>query len=169
MRALFITANGFEDLELFCPLYRLLEAGVEADVAASVIGPLRGKHGYEVRAGKTFSQARSSDYDLLILPGGLAPQTVRKDELALKLVREYHSQDKPLAAICHGPQILISAGLVAGRKMTAYYKVQPELAAAGAQVLDEPVVVEGRLITSRVLSDLPYFCREIMKAIGNPS
>ena len=82
------------------------------------------------------------------------------------LVWEYFRQDKPLAAICHGPQVLISAGLAAGRKMTAYHKVQPELAAAGAQVQDVPVVVDGRLITSREPKDLPFFCREIMKALG---
>lgn len=167
MRVLFITAGGFEDLELFCPMYRLLEAGLDVDVAAATTATIKGKHGYKISPSITISRVKSSDYDLLVLPGGNAPQTVRKDEQALSLVREYFSRDKPLAAICHGPQILISAGLVTGRRMTAYHKVQTELAAAGAQVTDEPVVVDGRLITSRVPSDLPYFCREIMIAIDN--
>lgn len=167
MKALIITANLFEDLELFYPLYRLAEAGVEVNVAAGDVEMLKGKHGYQIRSNVAFSSAKSSDYSLLVLPGGLAPQTVRKNEQALRLAREFFSQDKPVAAICHGPQILISAGLVTGRKMTAYYKVQTELTAAGAKVTDEPVVVDGRLITSRVPSDLPYFCREMMIAIGN--
>lgn len=167
MRVLFITANGFEDMELFCPMYRLLEAGLEVDVAADTSATLMGKHGYKISPNITISKAKSSDYNLLVLPGGNAPQMVRKDEQALALVREYFSQDKPLAAICHGPQILISAGLVTGRNMTAYHNVQTELAAAGAKVTDEPVVVDGRLITSRVPSDLPYFCREMMIALGN--
>ena len=167
MKALLITANLFEDLELFYPLYRLAEAGVEVDVASGDVELLKGKHGYQIRSNVAFSSAKSGDYSLLLLPGGRAPQTVRKNEQALRLVREFFDQDKLVAAICHGPQILISAGLVAGRNMTSFIKVQPELAEAGAQVQDKPVVVDGKLITSREPSDLPFFLREIIKAIGS--
>ncbi|GAB6274499.1 MAG: hypothetical protein STSR0004_13620 [Peptococcaceae bacterium] len=84
----------------------------------------------------------------------------------MTLVKKFFTQEKLVAAICHGPQILISAGLVVGRRMTAYKKVQPELSAAGAIVIDDPVVIDGRLITSREPADLPLFGREIIKALG---
>lgn len=165
LRALFVTAGGFEDMEFFCPYYRLQEAGLEIDVASAETGLLKGIRGYQVEANLSFNRVDPSLYDLLVFPGGRAPQTVRRDEKALQLVRDYWARNKPVAAICHGPQILISAGLVAGRRMTAYHKVQPELAEARAIVQDVPVVVDGMLITSRQPQDLPFFNREVIRVL----
>jgi protease I len=164
-KALMVTGDGFEDMELYYPLYRLQEAGWEVQVAAARTGTIKGIHGYTVRSELTFDQSPAA-YDLLVLPGGRAPRQVREDDRALALVRAYWASRRPLAAICHGPQILIAAGLVAGRRMTAYHTVQKELTAAGALVEDAPVVVDGRLVTSRGPNDLPYFARAVFEVVA---
>ena len=166
MKALFISAQGYEDIELFYPFYRLKEAGLEVDLASVETGPLKGIHGYQIQANFQVSGMEASNYGILVLPGGRAPQTLRNNENVLTLVKKFFTQEKLVAAICHGPQVLISAGLVGGRRMTAYKKVQPELSTAGAIVIDDPVVIDGRLITSREPVDLPLFGREIIKALG---
>lgn len=165
MRALIVSADQFEDTELLVPLYRLQEAEVEVDVAALRRGPIEGKHGYRVEADRAVNELDAGDYDLLILPGGKAPAALREDEQVLALARAFVEADKPVASICHGAQILISAGLVKGRTATAYEDVQPELAEAGATVKDEPLVVDGNLITSRHPGDLPHFTRAIMERV----
>jgi len=163
MRALILSADGFEDTELLVPLYRLQEANIDVDVASVSRRTLRGKHGYEVESTRTVQDLAADEYDLLILPGGRAPATLREHRQVLQLARDFFTQDKLVAAICHGPQILIAAGLVKGRTATAYETVQGELETAGARVRDEEVVVDGNLITSRTPRDLPAFMREIMR------
>ena len=127
MRVLMISADNFEDTELLVPLYRLQEAEIDVDVAAPAPGTIKGKHGYEVKANRSVDDVAADDYDLLVLPGGKAPATLRTNERVLALARDFFARDKPVGAICHGPQILVSAGLVEGRSATAYAKVQPEL------------------------------------------
>ena len=166
MRVLILSTNGFEDTELLVPLYRLREARVDVDIAAPEPGVIEGKHGYRVEASLGIGRVLADDYDMLILPGGKAPATLRKDERVLAFVQQLFAARKPVAAICHGPQILDSAGVLAGRKVTAYSKVQTELAAEGIDVRDEEVVVDGNLITSRQPEDLPAFCREIVRRLG---
>jgi len=166
MKALVVTGDGFEDMELYYPLYRLQEAGWEVDVAAARAGVVKGMHGYTARADLTFDGAVAAAYDLMVLPGGRAPRQLRTDERALSLIRAYWELHRPLAAICHGPQILVAAGLVAGRRLTGYHTVQKELAAAGALVEDVPAVVDGMLVTSRVPEDLPHFARAMFEILG---
>lgn len=166
MRALIVSADGFEDTELLVPWYRLREAGIEVDIASSRPGTFSGKHGYEVTAGIGVGDVDAERYDLLLLPGGKAPAKLREDQRLLDIARKFFADDRPVAAICHGPQILVSAGLLKGRAATCYKTVATELQEAGADYQDRELVVDGNLITSRQPDDLPAFTREIMRRIG---
>ena len=165
MKALIISADNFEDTELLVPYYRLKEAGVEVAVASLSRKAIKGKHGIEVAVDKTLDEVNPDDYAILILPGGAAPALVRKEAKALEIARSFFARGKPVAAICHGPQILISAGLLQGRRATCYKSVADELKKAGALYEDREVVVDANLVTSRQPADLPAFMRETMKQI----
>ncbi len=165
MKALIISADNFEDTELLVPYYRLKEEGIEMDIASINKGKIKGKHGYEVEVNKTLKEIKPDQYDILILPGGKAPESIRKEKEALDIARHFFERNKPVAAICHGPQILISAGLLKGRHATCYKTVASELKESGAIYEDREVVVDENLITSRQPSDLPSFLREIIKKI----
>lgn len=165
MKALIISADNFEDSELLVPYYRLKEEGIDIDIASIKKGKIKGKHGYEVEANKTLGEVNPDDYDILILPGGKAPEEIRKEKAAHNVARHFFEKGKPVAAICHGPQTLISAGLLKGRHATCYRTVADEMKASGAIYEDKEVVVDGNLITSRQPSDLPAFLRELIKKI----
>jgi len=165
MKALIISADAYEDSELLVPYYRFLEDGIEVDIASMKKQPIKGKRGYEVEVTKTLAEVRPEDYDILVLPGGKAPEAVRREPAAVEIARDFFRKDKPVAAICHGPQTLITAGLLKGRHATCYRTVVDELKAAGAIYEDNEVVVDGNLVTSRRPSDLPAFMRETMKLI----
>ena len=165
MRALIISADNFEDTELLVPFYRLREEGIDVDVASLGIGKIKGTHGYEVDVNLFLKDVDPSAYDLLFLPGGKAPGTLRKEKEALQIARAFFKENKPVAAICHGPQTLISAGLLQGRRATCYKTVAREMREAGAAYEDRDVVVDGNLVTSRQPSDLPAFLREMMKLL----
>jgi protease I len=170
MKALILAADGFEDSELLYPYYRLLEAGIETDLAGPEAGPLTGKHGTTVEAGMKFADtAVVEGYDLLLLPGGKGPETVRLDEAAVRTTKAMVSSQKLVAAICHGAQVLISAEALGGKRATCWKGIRDDLRAAGAEYADEEVVVDGNLITSRCPRDLPAFCREIFKALSAAS
>ncbi|NVN92725.1 MAG: type 1 glutamine amidotransferase [Desulfuromonadales bacterium] len=162
MKALILSANNFEDLELLVPLYRLQEAGYGVDIAASETGSISGKHGYAVLVDKIFVDVDPADYAVLILPGGKAPAEIRDKPSVQTIVRAFFNADKPVGAICHGPKILVSAGLLNGRRATCCRTVAKYLQDAGAEYLDSEVVVDGRLVTSRQPDDLPAFMRELM-------
>jgi protease I len=166
MKALIISADNFEDSELLVPYYRLKESGVEVTVASLSRGAITGKHGYEVAVDKTLDEISSDDYALLVLPGGEAPVVVREESKALEIARSFFARSKPVAAICHGPQILVSAGLLRGRRATCYRSVVDELKEAGALYEDREVVVDANLVSSREPADLPAFMRETMKQLG---
>jgi len=165
MKALIISADNFEDTELLFPYYRLKEEGIHVDIASINKGKIKGKHGYEVEIDKSLRDIRPDDYEILILPGGKAPEVIRREKEALHIARHFFEKNKPVAAICHGPQTLVSANLLKGRHATCYRTVADELRASGAVYEDREVVVDGNLITSRQPSDLPSFMREIIKAI----
>ena len=166
MKALILSANDFEDTELLVPLYRLRELGFTVDVASLSRENIRGKHGYEVPVNKVFKDVAPAEYGVLILPGGKAPAAIRNDPAVQEIARTFINERKPVAAICHGPQILISAGLLKGRHATCYEAVVTELREAGALYEDSEVVVDGQLVTSRTPEDLPAFCRELVRLIG---
>ncbi|MCX7913204.1 MAG: type 1 glutamine amidotransferase [Thermodesulfovibrionales bacterium] len=165
MKALIISADNFEDTELLVPFYRLKEEGIEVDIVSMKKGKIRGKHGYEIEANKNLKDINPQDYNILILPGGKAPEVIRKEKEALDIARHFFEKNKPVAAICHGPQTLISAGLLKGRHATCYRTVAEELKASGAIYEDKEVVVDGNLITSRQPSDLPAFLREMIRLL----
>jgi protease I len=170
IRAVVLTADKFEDLEVLYPYFRLIEEGIQVDISSPMKEQIHGEHGYSVEPTKTFDEVNPEDYGILFLPGGDpdgAPMTVRKHPKAQSIAREFMQKNKPVASICHGPYTLISAGVVQGRKMTSFWGdgVPQELVNAGAQYTDAEVVVDGNLITSRFPGDLPAFMRETMKMI----
>ena len=169
MRALIITADLFEDSELNVPFHALLKAGLDIDIASFKKGVITGKHGLRLEATVTLDEVDPKRYDILILPGGKAPAALRKEPKALEIARYFFEHDKPVAAICHGPQILISAGLLRGREATGYKSIKEELEAAGAVYRDEKVVIDQNLITSRNPADLDDFVGAIKKCLRNLS
>lgn len=165
MKILILSADNFEDSELLVPYYRFLEEGFQVEIASMKKETITGKHGYEVAADKTLEEVEPDRYDLLLLPGGKAPKTLRNQRAAQEIARKFFAAGKPVAAICHGPQVLVSAGLLNGRKATCYRTVAAELEEAGAQHLNREVVVDGNLVTARQPADIPAFMREIMKML----
>lgn len=166
MRVLIISADHFEDSELLFPFYRLKEEGLEVDIASIARGKINGKHGYEVAVDMALRDVDPNEYDVLILPGGNAPATLRKEQAAIEIAKNFSRRNKLIAAICHGPQILITAGVLKGRHATCHHSVAEELQEAGALYEDREVVVDGNLVTSRQPSDLPAFMREIVGILG---
>ena len=165
MKALIISADNFEDSELLFPYYRLQEENIEVDIASIKKGKIKGKHGYEIDANKDLKEIRPGDYDILILPGGKAPEKIRKEKEALEIAKYFFEKNRPVSAICHGPQTLITAGLLKGRHATCYKSVASEMKEAGALYEDKEVIVDGNLVTSRQPSDLPAFMRETLKLL----
>ncbi|HUJ17638.1 MAG TPA: type 1 glutamine amidotransferase domain-containing protein [Nitrospirota bacterium] len=167
MKALFISADRYDDAELLVPSYRFLEEGIKVDIASmKKKEPIKGKHGYDMNVTKTLAEVRPDDYDILVLPGGDVAEAVRKEPKAVEIARDFFKKEKPVAAICQGPQTLIAAGLLKGRHATGSQAIVDELISAGAIfVEDEDVVVDGNLVTSRRPADLPAFMRETMKMI----
>ncbi len=170
IKALILTANKFEDMELFFPYFRLLEAGVKVDVAAPAKGHIVGEHGYGYDVEKTFNEVNPEGYNLLVIPGGSpdgAPSVVRKDAKAQEIAKSFFHSDKPVSSICHGPWLLASSGLVKGRRLTSYWYdgVPEDIKKAGGIYVDEEVVVDKNLVTSRYPGDLPAFMRETMRMV----
>jgi protease I len=166
VRALIVSADRFEDSELSEPLFQLQAKGVQVDIAAPQQGFITGKHGHRVRAGLAFEEVEAGDYDLLVLPGGKAPALLQQNPAAVAIARHFLATNRPVAAICHGPQVLIDTGLLAGRSATGYKKIKQELVAAGVNYQDREVVVDGKLITSRQPSDLPAFMQAIFQLLA---
>ncbi|MEM0450875.1 MAG: type 1 glutamine amidotransferase domain-containing protein [Nitrososphaerota archaeon] len=155
VRIAIVAGPEFEDLELLYPYYRFLEEG--ADV--KVIGPEKrsyaGKHGLQISVDATFDEVRPQDFDALFIPGGWMPDRVRRDRKAVEWIREFFLSGRPVGAICHGPQLLISARVLSGYRLTAVSAIKDDLEYAGAIYVDEPVVRDRNLVTSRVPPDLP--------------
>jgi protease I len=170
IRAVILTADKFEDMELFFPYFRLIEEGVSVDIAAPTKGEIEGENGYRLNVEMTFNDINPDDYDILLLPGGSpvgAPTTVRRNPKAQTIAKAFFAKGKPVCAICHGPYTLISAGLLKGRRATGFWGdgVPDEIKKAGAEYVDAEVVVNGNLVTSRYPLDLPAYMREMMKLV----
>ncbi len=162
-RILMVVDDVYEDLELWYPKLRLLEAGVHVTVA----GPqaektYSGKHGYPCRSDAAIDDMEASDFQGLVLPGGFMPDKLRRDPKVLKLVRECAAADKLVAAICHGGWIAISAGVYRGVRVTGSPGIKDDLVNAGAHWHDAPVVVDRHFISSRKPDDLPEFMKAIL-------
>ncbi|UCH81890.1 MAG: type 1 glutamine amidotransferase [Nitrospiraceae bacterium] len=167
MKVLIISADNFEDSELLYPYYRLQEEKIDVDIASIATDKIKGKKGYEVNVDKRIDDVDPESYDLLILPGGKAPAVLRKVNKVIEIASHFIKNNKPIAAICHGPQILISTGLLSGRHATCYMSVAPELKDVGTNYDDREVVVDGNIVTSRKPGDLPAFMRETLKLLNS--
>ncbi len=157
----------YEDLELWYPLLRLREAGAETLVVGP--GPARthaSKHGYEVEVDKFAKDVNAADFDAVIIPGGYAPDRMRRHPAMVNLVKKAVQAGKVVAAICHAGWMLASAEVLRGRNVTGFFAIKDDLIHAGANYRDAEVVVDGKLITSRQPGDLPAFCRAIIAALG---
>jgi protease I len=162
-KVLIIIENGFEESELLYPYYRFQEEGYKIDIVGPKAGETYlGKHGFPIKSDFSPAEVNVNEYDVIIIPGGTAPDKMRINEELIKIVREAYERGKVIAAICHGPQMLIEANILRGKKVTCWKSIITDLKNAGATFIDAPVVVDGNLITSRFPADLPKFCKEII-------
>lgn len=168
-KAIVLTADKFEDMEVYYPVFRLLEEGWQVDIAAPKKEKINGEFGYATfMPDKIIDDVDPDKYDLLIIPGGSpdgAPATVRTIKKAQEITKSFFAKNKPVASICHGPWTLVSAGVVKGKHLTSYWHdgVPEEIKKAGGIWADKEVVVDGKLVTSRWPADLPAFMRETLK------
>jgi len=163
-----LAADGFEKVELTVPMYALRLAGATVDVISLRHGRIRGVNLHEpasrVGVDKTVEEADPEDYDALLLPGGfINPDLLRQSQRAREFVRAFDSAGKPIASLCHGPWVLASAGLLQGRTVTSWPGIRDDLVNAGATWLDQPVVLDGNLVTSRGPQDLKPFVQEVIR------
>jgi protease I len=164
-KILMITGKDYDDSEVLYPYYRLLEEGYDVDVASVEKTEVPGKYHFMIQANLKFDEVNTKDYIGLVIPGGKAPEKLRIIEDVKKIVCEFEESKKPIAAICHGQQILISANVLSGKNATCYPGIRDDLKNAGANYLDEPVVVCDNLVTSRRPDDLPYFMKAFISIL----
>ena len=166
-----LTEEGFEQVELTSPLEALKNAGAQADVISPKSGKIKAWNhtdwGIEIDVDKELSTVSPDDYDALVLPGGVMnPDKLRQNKEAVAFVSAFLDEGKPVAAICHGPQVLIETGMISGRNMTSYPSLQTDLKNAGVNWTDEEVVVDKGLVTSRTPDDLPAFNKKMIEEIA---
>jgi protease I len=166
-RVAVLAENNYQELELWYPLLRLREAGAETFVVGTgSASTYKSKGGYPVNVDLEAGEVSANDIDAVIVPGGYAPDLMRRYEDVLRLVRDAFDQGKVVAAICHAGWVLASAGVLKGKQATCVPAIKDDVVNAGATYLDAEVVRDGNLITSRVPSDLPAFCRMIIRSLN---
>ena len=156
----------YEDLELWYPVYRFREAGAKVTIVGGGAAGYASKHGYPVTPDAPADQVNAAEIDAVIIPGGYAPDRMRRHRAMVDLVRDAFARGKVVAAICHGGWMLVSADVLRGRKATGFFAIKDDLVNAGARYEDREVVRDGNLVTSRKPDDLPAFCRTILQAIA---
>lgn len=161
-----LAENYYEDLELWYPKLRLEEEGARVTVIGAGDKSYRSKHGYEVTADASIKDVSIDGFDGVVIPGGYAPDHMRRHAAMVDFVRKADDQGKVIAAICHAGWLLISAGILQGRKVTGFFSIKDDLINAGASYEDAPVVRDNNLITSRFPGDLPEFCKAIIEEIS---
>ncbi len=155
----------YQEHEFWYPFWRMKEAGAKVTVVGTGAKEYHSKIGLPAPGGVAAESVSAGDFDAVIVPGGFAPDRMRRNAAMLKLVRDCHSQGKVVAAICHAGWVLVSAGILKGKKATCVSAIKDDVVNAGATYVDQEVVREGNLITSRTPDDLPAFCREIISAL----
>jgi protease I len=166
-RVAVLAENMYEDLELWYPLIRLREAGAEVSVVAPTAGATyKSKHGLEVKADLSAEDAKAKQFDAVVIPGGFAPDYMRRSEAMVRFVKDANDEGKVVAAICHAGSMLVSAKVLKGKTVTCYKSIKDDVVNAGGNYVDRAVVRDGDLITSRVPDDLPAFCGEIIAALS---
>jgi protease I len=161
-----LVEDAYQVLEVWYPYLRLREAGIDTVlVGTGTKKEYKSKEGYPAAEELPIKKARPDDFSGVVIPGGYAPDILRRHEAVNNFVRDMYKGAKVVAAICHGGWVLVSAGVLKGKKATAFYAIKDDMVNAGADFLDKEVVVDGNLITSRNPYDLPAFCRQILRKI----
>jgi len=171
-RVLIVATDGFEESELFGPLQILRDRGAEVKLASPDLKPIQATvhddPGKTIRPDLTVEDVRVEDYDALILPGGVRnPDQLRTNKAAIELIRAFADAGKPVAAICHGPWLLVEADLLRGRTATSWPSIRTDMKNAGAIVVDQPAVTDGNIVTSRNPDDVPAFTEAVIVLIEN--
>jgi protease I len=161
-----LLAEGVEDLEFYVPMMRLQEEGAEVLAAGLDMNAVRGKNGLEIKPTTTITALNPDELYALILPGGWAPDKLRRYPVVIELVQKIHAAGKVIGIICHGGLVPISAGILQGKKATGSLGIKDDLINAGALWVDEPAFREENLVWGRVVADIPDFCRELVAALG---
>ncbi|HEY2933975.1 MAG TPA: type 1 glutamine amidotransferase domain-containing protein [Acidobacteriota bacterium] len=162
MKALILVESNYEDLEVWYPKLRLIEAGCEVKVAGTGEKNYASKHGYPCPVDGNVEDFKADQFEILVVPGGWAPDRLRRYPAVLDLVRDFARLEKIIGAICHAGWVLVSANVIRGRRMTSVPAIKDDMKNAGAIWLDEPVVVDGNFVSAQVPKDLPEFCRQIL-------
>lgn len=163
--ALFV-ADHYNDFEVWIPYYRLLEAGVEVVLAGAAKAEYKSKHGIPCQAVAAYQDLKAADFAGLVIPGGYAPDIIRRSKEALAFTAAMDKAGKVIAFICHAGWVPISAGILKGRTVTSFVGIKDDVVNAGAKWVDKEVAIDKNLISSRTPADLPAFCRELVKALG---
>ncbi|MHB8864408.1 MAG: DJ-1/PfpI family protein [Pirellulaceae bacterium] len=179
-KVLVVIGDFSEGMETYYMIYRLVEEGITPVVAAAKVKLLQTvvhdfdpqysnyteKLGYFIQTDMAYADVKAADYDALLVPGGRGPEEARQDEAALNIARHFLDNQLPIGAMCHGPQLLYAARPLKGRRMAAYPGIRADVEAVGATFVDEPVVVDGALVTSRGWPDLPYFMPKFLDVLA---
>lgn len=160
-----LVENMYQEAEGLVPYYRLQEAGYQVDVIGPEARTYTSKHGYPLQANVAAAEARPEDYEAVIIPGGFAPDYLRRNQDVVNFVRRMAAQGKVVAAICHAAWVLVEADVLRGRRCTSFYSIRTDVQNAGGLWEDSPTVVDGNLVTARVPADLPTFCKTIIRLL----
>ena len=165
-RIAILVDNIYQDQEVWYPYFRFKEAGAQVVTVAAKAGETyTSKHGYPITSDVTYDSVRAADFDGVIVPGGYAPDIIRRHSAANRFVHDMDKQGKLVASICHGPWVLCSAEILKGRRATCFFAIKDDVIHAGAKYEDAEVVIDGNLVTSRKPEDLPAFCRASIEVL----
>ncbi|MGB0175013.1 MAG: type 1 glutamine amidotransferase domain-containing protein [Acholeplasmataceae bacterium] len=165
-RIAILVENLYDDFELYYPYYRLLEEGFTVDLMGVKKGEAyKSKHGLPAITTHAVTDVKASDYDGLVIPGGFSPDYMRRSKDIIAFVRNLDALEKPIASICHGPWLMISACNIKGKKLTCYHSIKDDVVNAGALYVDDVVVVDGNYVTSRTPKDLPIFVKTFISKL----
>jgi protease I len=165
-RVVVLVANLYQEIEFWYPVMRFKELGARVTIASLATGEVYGsKLGYPVQADVSVDDIDPAQFDLLVIPGGLAPEALRTSAGTLDMVRKAFEQDKVVAAICHAPWVLVSAGVIQGRRVTCVGPVRDDVINGGGNYVDQSIVVDGNLVTGQLPNDVPAFCQAIIKVL----
>ncbi len=167
-RIAILVDNLYQDQEVWYPYFRFQEAGAEVVTVGAKAGETyTSKHGYPIKSEKSYEEVRAADFDGVVVPGGYAPDLIRRHAAANRFVHDMDKQGKLVASICHGAWVLCSADMLKGRKATCFFAIKDDVIHAGAKYEDAEVVVDGNLVTSRKPEDLPAFCRASIAVLAS--